>query len=59
MIFTLTDENGKEYESCRTFGNSTDKRIHFEEGVLSALAGKEVTLTMRIKDADIYSLQFR
>lgn len=59
VIFILTDENGKKYESCRTFGNSTDKRIHFGENVLASLAGKEVTLTMRIKDADIYSIQFR
>ena len=59
VVFTLTDEAGAEYSSCRTFGNSTDKRIHFGENVLSSLAGKQVTLTMRIKDADIYSIQFR
>ncbi len=59
VLFTLTDENGNEYDSCRTFGNSIDKRIHFGENVLPSLAGKKVVLTMRIKDADIYSIQFR
>jgi len=59
VIFTLTDENGREYESCRVFGNSTDKRIRFGENVVASLSGKPVTLTMRIKDADIYSIQFR
>ena len=59
VYFTLTGPDGNEYASCEIFGNSTDKRIHFEENVLPSLVGKEVVLTMRIRDADIYSIQFR
>ncbi len=57
--FTLRDENGAEITSCETFGNSTDKRIHFPDAELSALSSKRVILTIRLREADIYSVQFR
>ena len=58
LYFTLIDENGRRYESTEVFGNSTDKRIHFEDGVLEALEGKTVTMEIRMLDADIYSIKF-
>ena len=59
IYFILCDNEGNEYRSCETFGNSLDRRIHFGEGVLASLAGKPVRLRIRMRDADIYSLQFR
>ena len=42
----VTDENGNEYSSCRTFGNSIDKRIPFgEQIVVGYLYAREAELT--------------
>lgn len=57
LYFTLIS-NEKRYESTETFGNTVDRRIVFEEGVVSSLSGKEVTLEVRMKDADLYSIRF-
>ena len=47
------------YTSVEIFGNSTNKRIRFEDDLtLSRLQGKPVTLTVSLYDADIYSLKF-
>lgn len=57
MYFTLTCE-GKEYHSCETFGNTLDRRVAFDEGVVASLAGKEVTMTVLMRDADLYAIRF-
>ena len=56
--FTL--KSGDEsYRSVEVFGNSTHKRIRFEnDGAVSALRGKPVTLTAELYDADLYSIKF-
>ena len=59
IFFTLCDTDGNEYPSCETFGNALDRRIHFGDGVVASLAGKPVRLRLRMRDADLYSLQFR
>jgi len=59
LYLTLTGENGETAESCETFGNSIDRRVWFPNGSVAALAGKPVTLTVRLLDADLYSIQFR
>ena len=59
LYFTLTDENGIRYESCETFGDKTDRRVAFEEDVVKKLSGKPVTLEVRMRDADLYSIMFR
>ena len=59
IYFTLCDSDGNEFHSCETFGNSLDRRIYFGDGVVTALAGKPVRLRLRMRDADLYSLQFR
>jgi len=58
MYFTLTDPDGNSLSSCEIFGNSTDKRIPFPAS-LSAFSRKEVVLTVRMREADLYSIQFR
>lgn len=57
--FTLCDSEGNEYTSCEHFGNSPDRRIRFGDGVIASLAGRPVRLRIRMKDADLYSIQFR
>ena len=56
---TLCDNEGNECRSCELFGNSLDRRVHFEGGELATLAGKPVRMSLRMRDADLYSLQFR
>lgn len=58
VYFTLTCE-GESVTSCETFGNDTDKRIRFaDDGAVARFAGKPVTLTMRLMDADVYAIRF-
>lgn len=58
MYFTLIDEHGNRFESCETFGDSVERKVIFDEGVVTSLSGKAVTMEIRMFDADIYSMQF-
>jgi len=52
--------DGEEYESYETFGNSSDKRVHFlSESAVKKCKGKPVKLRIDIFDADLYSIAFR
>lgn len=56
--FTLRSGD-EEYTSVEVFGNSTDKRIRFEDDeAVARLSGKPVTLTVEMFDCDIYSIRF-
>ncbi len=57
MYFEIADKDGNALSSCEMFGDSTDKLIGFESG-LSNFAGKEVVMTVRMRDADLYSIRF-
>jgi len=57
MHFEIADKEGNLASSCEMFGNSTDKLIGFEKD-LSAFAGKEVVMTVRMCDADLYAIRF-
>lgn len=58
VYFTLKCGD-EEYTSCEMFGNSTNKRIRFDDDeVVSRLSGKPVTLTMELFDSDVYSVKF-
>ena len=46
------------YESCETFGNTVDRRIVFDSAAVADCSGREVTLEIRMKDADLYALRF-
>jgi len=58
MRFNIKDEDGNSISSCETFGDSTDRRVRFN-GDLSAFAGKPVTMSVNMFDADFYSFIFR
>ena len=58
IFFTLKSADGEVIESCEMFGDSTDKKIGFEDGAVERLSGKEVVLEMRMLDADIYAIRF-
>lgn len=58
MYFTLTSSDGEKIESCEMFGNSIDKKIGFPDGEIARFRGKEVTLQVRMLDADIYAIRF-
>ena len=58
VFVTIRSEN-KEFSSYETFGNSTDKRIRFiDSDAVKSLSGTPVTLEIRLRDADIYSMRF-
>ena len=57
IYFEIKAEDGSEIKSCEMFGDSVDKPIGFI-GDLSAFSGKEVVMTVRMLDADIYSIKF-
>jgi hypothetical protein len=58
LYFTLVLPDGSRVESTEVFGNSTDKRIHFPEQDLARWSGQEVTLEVRMRDADLYAIRF-
>lgn len=49
---------GKELHSIELFGDSLDRDVAFENGEVSALAGKPVTMEFTMSDADLFSFQF-
>ena len=56
--FTLK-HGAESYVSYETFGNSTDKRVHFlDEDAVRKLSGKPVTLEIKMLDCDLYALRF-
>ena len=59
IYFTLVDSDGQEYCSCEYFGNSTDRHIIIPDNAAGQLSGRPVGLKIRLRDADIYSIQFK
>lgn len=59
LYFTLTDEEGNAYESTETFGDSVERTVRFlDEKAVASLSGKRAVLTVRMRDADLYSIKF-
>ena len=58
IYFTLKGENGIEITSDETFGNSTNRKVTFENNLVKELSNTPVTLTVKLKDADLYSIIF-
>lgn len=59
MYFSLIAEDGTRYESLETFGDAIDRKVRFEnDAAVASLRAKPVTLEIRMKDADLYSLKF-
>ena len=57
LYVTLTCD-GKEYHSCETFGDALDRKVAFEADTVASLAGREVIMTVRMRDADLYAIRF-
>jgi hypothetical protein len=58
LYITLVAEDGTTVESGEIFGNKIDRKVGFPAGAVAALAGKAVTMEVRMRDADLYSMQF-
>lgn len=58
VFVTLTGPNGETLKSCELFGDRVDRKVRLTGGELGALKGKNVTLTFRLLDADLYSYRF-
>ena len=54
----LSDTDGHSISSSETFGDSADRRVRFD-GDVGSFAGRPVTLTVNMADADLYALMFR
>ncbi len=60
LFVTLIDAKGKRFASCETFGNTLDRKVVFDDPeAVKANSGKPVTIEFRLRDADVYSMQFR
>jgi len=57
IFFEIRTADGTELKSCEMFGDDIDKPVGFF-GDLSAFAGREVVMTIRMMDADLYAIQF-
>jgi hypothetical protein len=60
MFVTLRDEAGKSIQSVELFGDKVDRPVDFADGgKVSDFAGRPVTVTFEMFDADLYSFRFR
>ncbi len=60
MFVTVRDEAGKSIRSVELFGDKVDRPVDFADGgKVSDFAGRPVTLTFEMSDADLYSFRFR
>ena len=58
VTFKLEAADSAKAESYEIFGDATDKRIPFRSGRVEELAGKEVVMTVKLRDADLYAIRF-
>lgn len=59
MYFSLIAEDGTRFDGPEIFGDSVDRPVHFDnEEAVKELSGKPVTLEVRMRDADLYSIKF-
>ena len=57
IFITVRASDGSESTTVELFGNSTSRRVSFDEKPLSDFVGKEVTLSFDMKDARLYSFE--
>jgi hypothetical protein len=56
-VFIKLHSTDETLSSCELFGDSIDRLVPFD-GDLSLLAGKEVTMEITLRDADLFSFRF-
>ena len=60
LFVTLIDAAGNRFATCETFGNAIDRKVVFDDPeAVAAHAGKPMMVEFRMRDADVYSMQFR
>lgn len=59
VFITLQDEEGNQARTCKLFGDSDNRLVHFEGANVQDFAGKSVTLTFELSDARIYAFEFK
>ncbi len=59
IFVTVRDESGRELRSAEVFGDKVDRVVGFGDGRLADFAGRPVTLTFEMSDADLYSFRFK
>ncbi len=60
MFVTVKDEAGKSIRSVELFGDKVDRPVDFADGgKVADFAGRPVTLTFEMSDADLYSFRFK
>ena len=59
LVVKVTDvKTGRSARSEETFGDSTDRVVAFDDGIVASFAGRPVTLEFAMSDADLYSFRF-
>ena len=59
MHISLVAEDGTRFDGPEIFGDCVDRRVHFDnEDAVAHLCGRPVTLEIRMRDADLYSVRF-
>lgn len=59
MQISLVAEDGRRFEGPEVFGDAIDRLVHFDnEEAVATLCGTPVTLEIRMRDSDLYSLKF-
>ena len=59
MFVTIRDEAGNSIRSIELFGDKVDRVVDFADGgEVADFAGKPVTVTFEMSDADLYSFRF-
>jgi hypothetical protein len=59
VFVTMEDSEGNKARTCKLFGDSDHRLVHFENAEVADFAGKEVTLTFELSDARIYAFEFQ
>jgi hypothetical protein len=60
MFVTVRDEAGRSIRSVELFGDKVDRVVDFADGgKIAGFAGKPVTVTFEMFDADLYSFRFQ
>ena len=60
MFVTIRDEAGRSIRSVELFGDKVDRVVDFADGgKVADFAGKPVTVTFEMSDADLYSFRFQ
>ncbi len=58
VFVKITDEAGKSIVTDEIFGDKVDRIVDFEDGEVSAFAGRPVRIEFGLSDADVYSFRF-